>query len=418
VPDTGGLALPALRGMLGRVAEHQAAGAPPATLVIATTTARRAAAWAALLEAVCQARRLPLLDATVLTWSDLRQAARQQPLLARGLARTTRSLAARSWSATQPSTATIAAPPARACQDIGDRRLLGHEVSPLSPLDRAMLDLVGRHAFLPMDGLAALLGGDVRWTRARQAGLAAQGLLRVVPPEEVATAELAERELLELTRDGLQVLAAHFGLPLAAAVRHQGLAGGGPVTPVGPRRALLAHLPHTLGADAIFAMLARAAQIAPGGGALLEWRSAAACAHGRLRPDGYGLLRLGHQQHGFFLEFDRGSMRPGRLRAKFAAYHRYRGSAHAARADTGFPDILVVTTARGAEERVARAAREAAIGQPILLPILLTTTGWIEAQPEGLLGPIWRSPASAARGRWPLRTCAPTAQGSGFATSS
>ena len=38
---------------------------------------------------------------------------------------------------------------------------------------------------------------------------------------------------------------------------------------------------------------------------LLEWRGAAACAHGRLRPDGYGLVRLGQRQHGFFLEFDR-----------------------------------------------------------------------------------------------------------------
>jgi hypothetical protein len=73
VPDTGGLALPALRGMLGRLAEHQAQGGSQATLVIATTTPRRVAAWRDLLDRVCQARHLPPLEARVHTWSGLRQ---------------------------------------------------------------------------------------------------------------------------------------------------------------------------------------------------------------------------------------------------------------------------------------------------------------------------------------------------------
>jgi hypothetical protein len=73
VPDTGGLALPAMRGMLGRLAEHQAQCELRATLVIATTTPRRATAWAELLDTVCQARRLPPLEAHVATWSSLRQ---------------------------------------------------------------------------------------------------------------------------------------------------------------------------------------------------------------------------------------------------------------------------------------------------------------------------------------------------------
>jgi hypothetical protein len=73
VPDTGGLALPAMRGTLGRLAEHQAQGEPRATLVIATTTQRRAIAWAELLDRVCQARHLPPLETRVDTWSGLRQ---------------------------------------------------------------------------------------------------------------------------------------------------------------------------------------------------------------------------------------------------------------------------------------------------------------------------------------------------------
>ena len=110
VPDTGGLALPALRGMLGRVAEHQAAaGTLPAMVVITTTTARRATAWAMLLETICQARRLPLLDATVATWPDLRQPARAEtsrPRVRRPptCLRWARSIARFStWSAATPS---------------------------------------------------------------------------------------------------------------------------------------------------------------------------------------------------------------------------------------------------------------------------------------------------------------------------
>ena len=71
----------------------------------------------------------------------------------------------------------------------------------------------------------------------------------------------------------------------------------------------------------------RGAALAQRGGALAEWRNAAACAHARLRPDGYGVLRLGQRDYGFFLEFDRGNVRPAPLRAKFAAYHRYLASA-------------------------------------------------------------------------------------------
>jgi hypothetical protein len=267
----------------------------------------------------------------------------------------------------------------------------------LAPLDRAVLDLVGRHPFLPTATLADVLSRDVRWARSRRVRLAARGLLRLVPAEEVTPPELARLGLLELTRDGLRCLAAHLGLPLGAAVRHQGLAGGGPGSPVGPRAALLAHLPHTLGADAVFAALARAARAYPGGGALLEWRSAAACAHGRVRPDGYGLLRLGRQQHGFFLEFDRGSMRPGRLRAKFAAYARYRASSHAARAYAGFPLLLLVTTGPGPEQRLARALRAAEVGQRTPLPALLTTTALLQTTSDGPLGCVWRTAANPTR---------------------
>jgi len=188
-----------------------------------------------------------------------------------------------------------------------------------------------------------LLGDcDAAWARTRRAALLANGLVRVVPGQEVELPALARLGLLEATRVGLEAVAAQVGLPLMAAVRHHGLAGGGPDAPLGPRAALLRHLPHTLGADRVFAAIARAARTHQSGGALLEWRGPAVCAHGRLRPDGYGLLRLGAGHYGFFLEFDRGSMHAGRLRAKFTAYHRYAASAQATRSCAGFPTVLVV----------------------------------------------------------------------------
>jgi hypothetical protein len=170
-----------------------------------------------------------------------------------------------------------------------------------------------------------------------------RGLLRLVPREELPLALQDREELLEATVAGLTLLAGSMGLSLAQAVRHHGLAGGGPARPIGTRRALHAHLKHTVGSDGVIATIARAAHNRRNW-ELVEWRNAAACAHGRMRPDGYGLLREAHRESGFFLEFDRGTIRPGALRAKFAAYQRYISSPVSTRDFTGFPTILIVTS--------------------------------------------------------------------------
>jgi hypothetical protein len=120
-----------------------------------------------------------------------------------------------------------------------------------------------------------------------------------------------------------------------------------------------------------------------------------------MRPDGYGLLRIGRREYGFFLEFDRGTVRPAPLRAKFAAYHRYRISAAAARQYDGFPTILVVTAGPGSEERIARAVRAADVGQGAPLPALVTTVDRIESYSHGMPASIWRTPQSSARSQWP-----------------
>jgi hypothetical protein len=257
-----------------------------------------------------------------------------------------------------------------------------------------VLDLVGHHPFLSTENLAAILGREVEWARRKRSALVKGGLVRVVP-----VGEASRRELLEATRTGLEVLAGHLGMLLGEAVRLHGLAGGGPADPIGARESLFKHLKHTLGADDVFALVARAAAAHPVGGALVEWRAAAACARGRFRPDGYGLVRLGHEQHGFFLEFDRGTMRADRLRAKFVAYYRYRSSRHARDSFAGFPVLLIVTAGVGAELRLVRALRAVDLGQNPGLSALLTTTGFLKSAGGGPLGPIWRTAGNATRRR-------------------
>jgi protein involved in plasmid replication-relaxation len=190
-------------------------------------------------------------------------------------------------------------------------------------------------------------------------------------------------------------------LSLASAVSRHGLAGGGPESPIGTRRTLLAHLDHTVGADAVFGVLARAARAQPGG-ALVEWRNAAACAHGRLRPDGYGVIHVGRHQYGFFLEFDRGTVRSAPLRAKFAAYHRYLASARAAREFDGPPSVVVVTVGPGAEDRIADAVMATEVGQPGRLPLLLTTVDLLTTAEHGPFDCVWRIPGERiGRCAWP-----------------
>jgi hypothetical protein len=138
--------------------------------------------------------------------------------------------------------------------------------------------------------------------------------------------------------------------------------------------------------------------------ALEEWRSAAACARGRFRPDGYGCYRSAGSRFGFFLEYDRGTERPGDYAAKLAAYYRYRDSGSAARDYDGFPTLLLVTISDVAEARFAHQvylAHQQHGSTP--LSVLLTTSRRIEAHAEGVLGPVWRAPSTIGSGLDQLR---------------
>ena len=96
---------------------------------------------------------------------------------------------------------------------------------------------------------------------------------------------------------------------------------------------------------------------------------------------------------GFFLEYDRGTEKPGQYAAKLATYYRYRNSGAYRRDYESFPTLLVVTTSDAAEARFthqAYLAQQRYGGMPLVM--FLTTEGRMQVHPEGALGPIWRSP--------------------------
>jgi hypothetical protein len=242
-----------------------------------------------------------------------------------------------------------------------------------------------------------------------------RGLMRLLAPSELRKAP-AGLELLELTGPGLVLVAAQQGLPLGAAIRVNGLAGGGPERPLGARRKLTMQLAHTLGADDVFVRLvatARALAAAGGDDALVEWRGAAGCSRRHVRPDGYGVYRHDGRLYGFFLKYDPGTMSARDYRGKFGAYHAYWASRRFERDYDGFPTILVVAVNDAAEQRIAEVVSTAAIGRAPGLPVLLTAEwriGRDPTNPRGLLGPIWREPEGGSVGRqcWPLGRVAKT----------
>jgi hypothetical protein len=162
---------------------------------------------------------------------------------------------------------------------------------------------------------------------------------------------------------------------------------------------MLRQLAHTLGVNDVFVALATAARAATeqgGDDSLVEWRSAAACARRHCKPDGYGVYRRGSASYGFIVEFDRGTEKLDEYIAKFEAYYRYRDSGEAERDYEGFPTVLCITTDCAAEDHMSEAAFRVWYRRGgDALRILLTTSQQIREHPEGILGPIWRTPSVA-----------------------
>jgi hypothetical protein len=389
---------------------RQLVGSTFPMLVVATTDARQAA-WIRLLREAARSQGHAPLEACIVSW----QALRDDPAALRDAATATRPsttvrvrrLTRRPLDPRRPGSqiprlvGAICRPDASTDGDLGCLALQ------VSPMEQLLLDIVGRHPFLATESLATILGWELRRVRARRARLDRLGLLRLLGADE--RRQTAPVELTELTRAGIKLVAAQQGLSLPRAVRFNGLAGGGPEHPTGSRQLLLRDLEHTRGTDAVFVGLYRQfAETAErkGGDALLEWRNAASCSRRRVRPDGYGMIGYRGELYGFFLEYDRGTMSARDYSAKWSGYYDYRDSRAYERDYDGFPTILVVTTDKTAEERIARSARAASVGRWPPLSILLTCEWRISRDPanrDGLLGRIWRGPHDSfdERRRWP-----------------
>jgi hypothetical protein len=258
--------------------------------------------------------------------------------------------------------------------------------------------LLARHPLLTRQQLATLLGTSSARTARLVGQLKNRGWVRALAVADLprdldglASHRLRSMALVELTPGGRREAARRLLLDGPVAVRHHGLIGK-----AGSRGRLLRHLAHTLGVNAVFVTIVLAARrVTQAGGddALEEWRSAAACARGRFRPDGYGCYRRGGSRFGFFLEYDRGTERAGEYAAKLAAYCRYRESSQLTRDYDGFPLLLVVTISDVAEARFAHQAylaRQYRTATPLV--VFLTTTERIQTHAEGILGPIWCTP--------------------------
>ena len=375
------------------------------TLVIATMDNGRARAWWRLLEEVWRARSEAPLAATIATWDALRNCPGEIAPVAseagdwRHLVRRVSLRRLRPRQPDRPLPRIIGDDLRASAAQARPAARLGLAALRLSTLDRELLDFVARHPFLPLDRLAVVFASSVDVLRRRCNRLTRLGLLRFLGPDEIRE-DVADTPLAEATADGLLVAAAQQGLTLAAAVRANGLAGGDPERPIGARRQLMGRLAHTLGADAIFIdLIATTRRLAAAGEdtALVGWQNAAACSHGHVRPDGYGIYRHHGHLYGFFLEYDRNTMAFRDCCAKFGAYFDYLASGRYARDYDGFPTILVVTRDSDAEERIAFAARAVSVGREEILPLLVTCRWRIDERSnrEGFLGRIWRTQRGA-----------------------
>ncbi|MCX6023379.1 MAG: replication-relaxation family protein [Chloroflexi bacterium] len=416
IPDRATFPLRAYRATLNHLLVLRGSqGQDFPTLLVATTDRARAGAWERLLEDGRRARTEAPLVATIATWSELHNgftglaASRHADAqLAERLVQHIGVRPIRTRSSGRPLRRLIddaLLPPSKTTAR-GTRP--GIAALGLTEADRKIVDIVGRHPFLTLPDLAMVLGWPVRRVRRRRDDLVSAGLLRLPEPGEINGIAVA-LEPAELTVEGMTVAAAQQGLSPAAAVRYNGLAGGGPDQRVGSRRKLLQSLAHTTGTDHVFASLfGTARQLVRAGSddAMVDWRNAAACSRRHVRPDGYGVYRHAGQLYGFFLEYDRATMNVRDYLEKFSAYYDYLVGGRFQEDYDGFPTILMVTRDHAAEERIATAARLAAVGRGGTLPLLLTCEWRITdgRNPPGLLGAIWREPDAAfsVRRHWPI----------------
>lgn len=260
----------------------------------------------------------------------------------------------------------------------------------LRPREWRCLEILARHPFLTGADLATLLGSPLNNVEADRARLARRGLLEFLQPAPSRGRPPTRGQLAELTVRGLRARARWEGLTLGQAVRWSGFVGGGTRSPIGDRARLARNLDHTRGVASVIVSLYRAANrpvAARAGARVLLWENAAACAAGSVQPDARVRMAWGGAMYEALLEYDRGTEWRERWLTKARAWaNALIGSLSRARV----PVIWVVTEGDAAERRIARLLSEAGHAWNCPLPVLVTTTARLMADPDGPLGAVWR----------------------------
>lgn len=272
---------------------------------------------------------------------------------------------------------------------------------------------MGQHPLLEAAQLAVLLARPVETIERRIERLVRyqviEGITRRADGDQVTPGRFV------LTSLGLSWLAARDGVPPRRYAEHGVVAAtsGSNGTTSTRLDGLLRHFEHSVGVNRVLVRLASDARRA--GHVLAEWRSESASTRrfrdGErsywIRPDAGGVLQFAQARHEFLLEYDRGTERAANHRSKLVGYHRYFAARQFETDYDGCPVMLVVATSDQAEDRLARAVREAEREFGACLPLLLTTEWRFGNDPSnalGLFGPIWRtSDIPGPRRPWPQR---------------
>jgi hypothetical protein len=157
-----------------------------------------------------------------------------------------------------------------------------------------------------------------------------------------------------------------------------------------------AHVVHDLEANSLFVLLAAASRSIPSEG-LQAWVGEDTCRHvyrsrgARLTPDGWGRYLVGDRQVMFFLEWDRSTESPKRIREKVGDYVRH----FAGRRQANLNHVLFVTPRRSREVSVAGAIRDSLPSADRECCRFWTTTV-NDLHSAGPLGKVWGEVAEDA----------------------
>jgi len=429
LPDHGALPIAAYEptvAALVRLRSTDDAPLPP--LVVAVHSEQRADRWQTMLVKICSTLREAALTACIDTWDKLPRQLRlvaDVPFNENDSARSRR--APRELWRRLPQL-----PPRRVPQAAAESKdePEGFDGIGLSTADVELLELIGRHPFLSLPEIEALRGRSARnrCNRLVKFGLVRRFTFLSGPaarrPRDLAalldTTGCYATRGLELTRSGLDLLAANYGLPAHVLTRHLGLTiFGAPKRAKRRRRrrrGLVRILDHGRGVNRLYVRWVRDARrrrLHGGDDAVVQWRPAAACGRPLVRPDAFLLYRRAGGHYGAFIEYDRATERVPQYRRKFRALWEFYESGAYERAYDGFPAILMVATSKEAEDRAVRVLLRMGLGGSEL-PVLIATEDRIKRDPAGLLGPVWRGsdPTFTRRCDWPAMRPKALASGS------